>query len=110
MGASVYRLIWILDWRPRRLFVSSPRHLIDLYILSSYIYNQERATRKTIINRRFPNRSRPLLLPGRPPAAAAVGPLKGRHWSRRARRASLKTFKKVTAVRYHRSFFRRHRT
>lgn len=88
--ASVHRLVWTLDWRARRLVVSSPRHLIDLCTIGSYIYNQERAIQNTTISRQCPNR-RCCRAGRRPPAAAtAVGPLKGEHWPRRARRASLK--------------------
>ena len=42
-------------------------------------------------------------------AAAAIMALKGEYWRRRARRASLKLFIKVTAVRYQSSFRARHR-
>ena len=45
--------------------------------------------------------------PGRP-ATAAVVTLKGSPWAGRARRASLKMFIKVTAVRYHPFVFHRH--
>ena len=42
-------------------------------------------------------------------AAGAIVALKGKHWRWRARRASLKLFIKVTAVRYQSSFRARHR-